>query len=100
MAEALAKIKTLKPQVAVVDLDLPGTDGLELTRALQKLQPPIPTIIFTMHKEERMVMGALDCGAKGYILKDDLENIRAVIDPPCPSPLMVVAANKGQCSVP
>jgi DNA-binding NarL/FixJ family response regulator len=69
--EALAKIKTLKPQVAVVDLDLPGTDGLELTRALQKLHPPIPTIILTMHKEERMVIGALDSGAKGYILKDN-----------------------------
>jgi len=69
--EALAKIKASKPQIAVVDLDMPGTDGLELTRALQKLQPPIPTIILTMHKEERMVIGALDAGARGYILKDN-----------------------------
>ena len=70
-AEGLAQIKALKPHVAVVDIDLPQTDGLELTRALQNLQPPIPTIILTMHKQEHLVMGALDRGARGYILKDN-----------------------------
>jgi DNA-binding NarL/FixJ family response regulator len=73
-AEALARIKTLKPHLAVVDLDLPGMDGLELTRALQNLQPPVPTIILTMHKEERLVLGSLDRGAKGYVLKENALN--------------------------
>lgn len=71
---ALAQIKTLKPQVAVVDIDLAGTDGLELARALQNLRPAIPTIILTMHKEEHLVHGALDRGVKGYVLKDNALN--------------------------
>jgi DNA-binding NarL/FixJ family response regulator len=68
---ALAQMKTLKPQVAVVDIHLPGANGLELTRALQNLHPPIPAIILTMHKEEHLVQAALDRGARGYILKDN-----------------------------
>jgi DNA-binding NarL/FixJ family response regulator len=69
--EALAQMKTLKPQVAVLDIDLPRSDGLELTRALQNLRPPIPAIILTMHKEEHLLNAALDRGAKGYVLKDN-----------------------------
>jgi len=72
--EALAQIKTVKPHVAVVDIDLPRTDGLELARALQNLRPPIPSIILTMHKEEHLVHGALDRGVKGYVLKDNALN--------------------------
>jgi two-component system, NarL family, response regulator DegU len=72
--EALAQIKSLKPQIAIVDIDLPRTDGLELARALQNLRPPIPAIILTMHKEEHLVLGALDRGVKGYVLKDNALN--------------------------
>ena len=73
-ADALVHIKALKPQVAVVDIDLPRADGLELARALQNLRPPIPAITLTMHKEEHLVQGALDRGAKGYVLKDNALN--------------------------
>jgi DNA-binding NarL/FixJ family response regulator len=69
--EALANIKTLKPQVAVVDLTLPGMNGLELAGALQKQCPAVAVIILTMHKEEHLIRGALDRGVKGYILKDN-----------------------------
>ncbi|HWD19905.1 MAG TPA: response regulator transcription factor [Verrucomicrobiae bacterium] len=68
---ALAQIKTAQPQVAVVDLTLPGMDGLALTAALQKLRPAIPVIVLTMHKDEHLIRGALDRGARGYILKDN-----------------------------
>lgn len=80
-AQALAQIRSLKPHVAVVDIHLPGTNGLELTRALQNLQPPVPAIILTMHKEEQMVHAALDRGARGYILKDNAlsEALSAII---------------------
>lgn len=73
-AEALAQIKAIKPQAAVVDLDIPRTNGLELTAALQELRPPIPVVILTMHKEEHLVHGALDRGAKAYVLKDNALN--------------------------
>jgi DNA-binding NarL/FixJ family response regulator len=69
--EALAQIKRLQPQVAVVDIDLPQSDGLELVRVLENLRPAIPAIILTMHKEEHLVQSALDRGAKGYVLKDN-----------------------------
>ena len=77
---ALAQIKTLRPHVAVVDIDLPRLDGLELARELQSLRPPVPTIILTMHKEEHMINAALDRGAKGYIVKDNaLEELLGAI---------------------
>jgi len=88
--EALAQIKTAKPQVAVVDIDLPRSDGLELARALQQLRPPVPTIILTMHKEEHLVQGALDRGVQGYVLKDNaLNEVLAAI----------LAVAKGDCYV-
>jgi len=70
-ATALARIKSLRPHVALVDIDLPRLDGLEVARALQNFQPPVPTIILTMHKEEHMINAALDRGVKGYIIKDN-----------------------------
>jgi len=79
-AVALAQIKAAKPHVAVLDIDLPHIDGLELARALQNFRPPIPAIILTMHKEENLVNAALDRGAKGYILKDNaLDELRGAI---------------------
>ena len=69
--EALANIKTLKPQVVVLDLTLPGMNGLELTGALQRLCPAMAVIVLTMHKDEHLIRGALDRGAKGYVLKDN-----------------------------
>jgi DNA-binding NarL/FixJ family response regulator len=80
-AIALAQIKNSKPQVALLDIDLPNLDGLELARALQNLQPPIPAIILTMHKEEHLVNAALDRGARGYVIKDNAldELIEAVL---------------------
>lgn len=69
--EALAQIRTLRPRVVVVDVDLPQLGGLDLTRALQSLRPPIPVIILSMHQEENIVHAVLDRGARGYVLKDN-----------------------------
>jgi len=70
-ASALDEIKSLKPDVAVVDINLPRLDGLELAQALQRLRPPVPVVVLTMYKEEKMVNAALDAGVKGYVLKDN-----------------------------
>ena len=64
-ATALQQIKVLRPHVAVLDIELPGGDGLDIARALQSLQPAIPAIVLTMHKDEPMVNAALDAGARG-----------------------------------
>jgi len=83
-ATALALTQTLAPDVAVVDLDLPGMGGLELTEQLRRLARPPVVLVVTMHREDQMVNAALDRGALGYLTKEsaaaELVNaIRAVL---------------------
>ncbi len=59
------------PDVAVIDLSMPGTDGLEAVGQLQCHCPKLPILILTMHSEEQFVVRALESGAMGYITKRD-----------------------------
>ena len=68
---ALQQIKSLKPDVAIVDLHLPGMNGLQLVRAVRSLAQPPAVIVLTMHGEEGAFNEAMDGGAQGYILKDN-----------------------------
>ena len=68
---ALREIKALKPNVAVLDLHLPGIGGLELVRAVRSLPHPPAVIVLTMHSEEAMFNAAMEGGAQGYLLKDN-----------------------------
>ena len=68
---ALREVKTLKPDVVVLDLHLPKIAGLELVRTLRALSHPPAVIVLTMHGEEAMFNAAMDGGAQGYILKDN-----------------------------
>jgi DNA-binding NarL/FixJ family response regulator len=75
----------LKPNVAIVDLDMPKMNGLELTTAIEREQLPVRIIILTMYREEDMFNEAMDLGVLGYVLKDSaaddiLHCIRAVAD--------------------
>ncbi|MGI9086121.1 MAG: response regulator [Chthoniobacterales bacterium] len=68
--EALALIAEHKPGVAVLDIDMPETDGFAVVRALPK-QLVRPEIVFlTMHSDEEYFQAAMDLGIKGYVLKD------------------------------
>lgn len=68
---ALAEIKKLKPAVALVDIQIPKLDGLQLVSALRGCRPPVAVIVLTMHSEESAFNAAMDAGAQGYILKDN-----------------------------
>lgn len=68
--EALEKIRCLKPQVAVLDVDMPERDGLDVLKNLREDDAPSEVILLTMYKEDRFFNAALDAGAKGYVLKD------------------------------
>jgi len=70
-ATALEQIRSLHPDVAVLDIELPQLDGLDLVRALQSLRRPVAVLILSMHKEEHVVNAALDAGVKGYVLKEN-----------------------------
>ena len=55
--------------VAVIDISMPGTDGLEVINQLQAQRPELPILVLTMHEEEQYVVRSISYGAKGYITK-------------------------------
>jgi len=67
---ALALMATIAVDVAVVDVNLPRLDGLELTRKLQELRRPTRVIILTMYDDEAMFNKAMNLEIQGYLLKD------------------------------
>lgn len=67
---ALALARDLKPDVAVLDITMPGLNGLEVTRHLAREAPSVRVIILSMHSDRRYVLEALRAGARGYLLKD------------------------------
>ena len=67
--EALGVIQGLKPDVVVVDLELPGISGEDCIRALSALLPCAAFVVLTIHENAERVFGALQAGANGYLLK-------------------------------
>ena len=81
--EAIAHLIELRPDVAVLDLDMPERDGFAVTRAAQQAKLAVKVIILTSHNNEALFHSALDLGVAGYVLKDGAINeivsaIRAV----------------------
>jgi DNA-binding NarL/FixJ family response regulator len=72
--EALRKIDSLKPQIAILDIDMPRLSGLETIRSIRALSFPVKVIILTMYKEEDMFNAAMDLGVKAYVLKENAAN--------------------------
>lgn len=68
---ALAEIKRLKPEIAILDVRLPGLGGLELARALRALNPPVAIVFLTMTDDEGTFNAAVDLGAQGFIVKEN-----------------------------
>ncbi len=58
-----------KIDVAVIDISMPGMDGLELVSRLKTESPELPVLILTMHDEEQYVVRAIEAGAMGYVTK-------------------------------
>lgn len=69
-SEALVLIEELKPNVAILDVDMPHQDGFQVARELAAKNNTAAIIFLTIHSEEQMFHAALDLGAKGYVLKD------------------------------
>jgi len=57
------------PDVAVIDISMPGLDGLEVVSQLKNYLPGLPIIMLTMHEEEQYVVRAIEAGAMGYVTK-------------------------------
>ena len=72
-SEAILKAKRLKPDVIVMDISMPEIDGLKATRQIHAEMPKTPVLILTMHESDQLVREMLDAGARGYVLKSDLD---------------------------
>lgn len=73
--DAIEKISNLKPDIAIMDIQMPKKDGFEAAQILLKTLPTIKVIFLTMYKEEKLIKKVFELGIKGYILKES-----AVID--------------------
>jgi DNA-binding NarL/FixJ family response regulator len=67
--EAIRLIQELHPQIAVLDIDMPGLDGLAVLRESARVSPQTRVIILTRHMEEPYAVEALRIGARGYVIK-------------------------------
>ena len=67
--EAIALARAVRPSLILMDVGLPGMDGIEATWALRRQLPEIPVLILTMHHQEAYALEALRAGAAGYLLK-------------------------------
>ena len=67
--EAVKLASELKPDVAVMDIVMPRLNGIEATRKIKQIAPDIAILILTAYDDDEYVMGLLDAGAAGYLLK-------------------------------
>jgi DNA-binding NarL/FixJ family response regulator len=68
--EAVAKIELRKPQVALLDLQMPGMSGIEVARLVSRTTPETAVLLYTGYGDRALVMEALDAGARGFVLKE------------------------------
>lgn len=68
-SEGVALCRTLKPRIVVMDISLPGMNGLEAAAEIQRHCPTTQVLILSMHYDPESVRAAIRCGVRGYVLK-------------------------------
>jgi DNA-binding NarL/FixJ family response regulator len=82
--KAMEMIEALSPDMVIVDISLPGIDGIELLKMIKLRHPDLPTLVVSMHDESLFAERALRAGARGYVMKQEapdkvLSGIRRVL---------------------
>ena len=68
--EAVELVHKLEPHIILMDIKMPGLNGIEATREIQRANPQIGILVLTMFEDDDSVFAAMRAGAKGYLLKD------------------------------
>ena len=94
--ETISLADELRPNVVLMDITMPGLDGLEATRQIKASHPDIAVLVLTIHSDEQHVIEILEAGAAGYLTKsvfgeEVVQSIRAVV-----SGEMVLSSSVGQ----
>lgn len=78
--EAITQAATLQPDIILMDLHMPGLNGIEATRAILHTSPHIGILVLTMFEDDDSEFSAMRAGARGYLLKgaDQAEIVRAI----------------------
>jgi len=71
--EAVRLAAELRPEVIIMDVSMPGMNGVEATRAIKKQIPEAKVLLLTLHVSVDLVRSAFKAGARGYVLKSDAE---------------------------
>ena len=72
--DAIRLAGELAPEVIIMDVSMPGMNGLEATRIIHDLLPETKVLLLTLHSSSEFVRSAFRAGARGYVLKSDAEN--------------------------
>jgi DNA-binding NarL/FixJ family response regulator len=79
--DAVEKARALQPDIVLMDISMPSMNGIEATRILLSELPSLDIIILTMHDDKEYIRQIINCGAKGYLLKNaPQEDILTAID--------------------
>jgi two-component system response regulator NreC len=69
--EAVELVKTLLPDLAILDISMPKMNGIEACREIRRLVPDLKILVLTMYKDREYLYQAISAGAQGYLLKED-----------------------------
>lgn len=79
--EVLAAVDALRPDIVLLDIQMPGLNGVEVAKRLAARHPAVKLIMLTMYREDQHLIESIRAGARGYLLKDaDAEELVAVIE--------------------
>ncbi|MDB9822771.1 response regulator transcription factor [Deltaproteobacteria bacterium] len=69
--EALESAKSLKPDIMILDISMPGLSGVEVAKKVKQVDPEIKIVVYTMHADKEFVVDLFKAGISAYVLKDD-----------------------------
>ena len=72
--EAIKLAESVKPEIIIMDVSMPGLNGLEATRIIHNILPDTKVLLLTLHSSSELVRSAFRAGARGYVLKSDAEH--------------------------